>query len=205
MDKCILIVGTFDTKNDELRFVADVIAAQGGRTMTMDVSVLGEPAAPTDLSKHEVAQAADSAIAAAIAADNENTAMQIMARGAARQAARLCAQGRFDGVIVLGGSMGTDLALDVCAAVPLGVPKYVVSTISFSPLIPPGRVPADIQMILWAGGLYGLNSVCKATLSQAAGLAGATVHQLRTYIACGRVKPCATPTQRASRGFRGCC
>ena len=40
------------------------------------------------------------------------------------------------------------------------------------------------------------------TLSQAAGLAGATVHQLRTYIACGRVKPCAAPTQRASRGFR---
>ena len=169
MAKCILIVGTFDTKNDELRFVADVIGAQGGRTMTMDVSVLGEPAAPTDLSKHDVAQAADSSIAAAIAADNENTAMQIMARGAATLAARLCAQGRFDGVIVLGGSMGTDLALDVCAALPLGVPKYVVSTISFSPLIPPGRVPADVQMILWAGGLYGLNSICRATLSQAAG------------------------------------
>ena len=65
--------------------------------------------------------------------------------------------------------MGTDLALDVCAALPLGVPKYVVSTISFSPLIPPGRVPADVQMILWAGGLYGLNSICRATLSQAAG------------------------------------
>ena len=169
MGKCILIVGTFDTKNDELRFVADVIGAQGGRTLTMDVSVLGEPAAPTDFSKHDVAQAADSSIAAAIAADNENTAMQIMARGAATLAARLCAQGRFDGVIVLGGSMGTDLALDVCAALPLGVPKYVVSTISFSPLIPAGRVPADVQMILWAGGLYGLNSICRATLSQAAG------------------------------------
>jgi uncharacterized protein (UPF0261 family) len=65
--------------------------------------------------------------------------------------------------------MGTDLALDLCAALPLGVPKYIVSTVSFSPMIPPDRLAADTQMILWAGGLYGLNSVCKASLSQAAG------------------------------------
>ena len=65
--------------------------------------------------------------------------------------------------------MGTDLALDVCQSLPLGVPKYVVSTVSFSPLIPADRLSPDIQMILWAGGLYGLNSVCKASLSQAAG------------------------------------
>jgi uncharacterized protein (UPF0261 family) len=49
------------------------------------------------------------------------------------------------------------------------VPKYVVSTVSFSALIPPERLPSDVQMILWAGGLYGLNSICKASLSQAAG------------------------------------
>ena len=65
--------------------------------------------------------------------------------------------------------MGTDLALDVCKALPVGVPKYVVSTVAFSPLIEPGRLSADIQMILWAGGLYGLNSLCKSSLSQAAG------------------------------------
>ena len=65
--------------------------------------------------------------------------------------------------------MGTDLALDVCQALPIGIPKYVVSTVAFSPIIPAERLACDIQMILWAGGLYGLNSVCKASLSQAAG------------------------------------
>ena len=65
--------------------------------------------------------------------------------------------------------MGTDLALDVCSALPLGVPKYIVSTVSFSPLIPAERLAADTQMILWAGGLYGLNSVCKASLSPSSG------------------------------------
>jgi uncharacterized protein (UPF0261 family) len=168
-DRTILVAGTWDTKNDELGYMAGVIRGQGGRVLTMDVSVLGDPAVPTDISKHQVAEAAGSSIAAAIAAEDENVAMQIMALGSARLAARLQAEGAIHGVVVLGGTMGTDLALDLCSALPLGVPKYVVSTVSFSPMIPPERLPADIQMILWAGGLYGLNSICKASLSQAAG------------------------------------
>ena len=168
-DKTILVIGTYDTKNDELEYMAERITSQGGGVLTMDVSVLGDPAKPTDISKHQVAEAADSSIQTAIDSGNENTAMQIMTAGAVKLSASLQAKGKFDGVVILGGTMGTDLALDVCRALPLGVPKYVVSTVSFSPLIAPERLAADIQMILWAGGLYGLNSVCKSSLSQAAG------------------------------------
>ncbi len=135
----------------------------------MDVSVLGEPKTPTDITKHQVAEAGGSSIETAIASGDENMAMQIMATGAATLARRLHGESRIDGVIVLGGTMGTDLALDLCAALPLGVPKYIVSTVSFSAMLPPERLAADIQMILWAGGLYGLNAVCKSSLSQAAG------------------------------------
>ncbi len=168
-DKTILVIGTFDTKDDELGYMAERIRSCGGDVITMDVSVLGEPSTPCDYSKHDVATAADSSIEAAISSGDENSAMQIMAKGASVLAVSLFNEGRFDGVVALGGTMGTDLALDVCQVLPLGVPKYVVSTVSFSPLIPPDRLSADIQMILWAGGLYGLNSICKSSLSQAAG------------------------------------
>jgi uncharacterized protein (UPF0261 family) len=77
--------------------------------------------------------------------------------------------GRVHGVLALGGTMGTDLALDVAAALPLGVPKFVVSTVAFSHLVPPERLAPDLMMILWAGGLYGLNSICRSILGQAAG------------------------------------
>ena len=167
--KTILVAGTYDTKDDELHYLADVIRAQGGHVLSMDVSVLGDPSKPTDVSKHDVAEAGGSSIQQAIDSGDENTAMQIMARGSAAKALALYRAGQIDGVIVLGGTMGTDLALDLCAALPVGVPKYVVSTVSFSPLIPPERLPSDVQMILWAGGLFGLNSICKASLSQAAG------------------------------------
>ena len=168
-EKTILVIGTYDTKDEELGFLSGVIRDQGGRVVTMDVSVLGSPSQPTDFSKHDVAEEGGSSIQDAIDSGNENLAMQIMAKGASLLAARLHNEGKFDGMIVLGGTMGTDLALDVASALPLGVPKYIVSTVSFSPLIPAERLAADTQMILWAGGLYGLNSVGKASLSQAAG------------------------------------
>ena len=168
-DKTILIIGTYDTKDDELLYMAERIIAMGGGVMTMDISVLGDPTKACDISKHDVAAAANSSIQAAIDSGDENTAMQIMARGASTLSAQLQSSGKFDGVVILGGTMGTDVALDVCQALPMGVPKYVVSTVSFSSIIPAERLSADIQMILWAGGLYGLNSICKASLSQAAG------------------------------------
>ena len=185
-DKTILVIGTYDTKDDELGFMAQTIRNQGGTVVTMDVSVLGDPSQPTDYSKHQVAEEGGSSIRAAIDTGDENHAMQIMAKGAALLTARLYAEGRFDGMVVLGGTMGTDLALDVCTALPLGVPKYIVSTVSFSPLIPAERLAADTQMILWAGGLYGLNSVCKASLSQAA---GAVLGAARAVVAPDRSKP----------------
>jgi uncharacterized protein (UPF0261 family) len=167
--KTILVVGTYDTKSDELLYLAERIESQGGRVLTMDVSVLGNPKRPADISKHQVTEAAGSSIDAAMVSGDENTAMQIMAEGAAKLTARLHAEGRIDGLVAMGGTMGTDLALDCARALPLGVPKFVISTVSFSPLIPPERLSPDIQMILWAGGLYGLNSICKSSLSQAAG------------------------------------
>jgi uncharacterized protein (UPF0261 family) len=165
----ILIIGTYDTKSDELSYLESCITKQGGKALTMDVSVLGDPPQATALSKHDVAKAAGSSIEAAIDSGDENKAMQIMAAGASILTRELHRDGRIDGMIAMGGSMGTDLALDCARALPMGVPKYIVSTISYSPLIPAARLAPDVQMILWAGGLYGLNAVCKSSLSQAAG------------------------------------
>jgi len=167
--KTILVVGTYDTKSEELGHVASCIERQGGAVLSMDVSVLGETRVAVDVSKHDVASAAGSSIAEAAAAGDESRAMQIMARGAAALVRRLYDEHRIDGMIAIGGTMGTDLALDCARALPIGVPKYVVSTIAFSPLIPAERLSPDIQMILWAGGLYGLNAICRSSLSQAAG------------------------------------
>ena len=165
----ILLIGTADTKSAELLFMRGCIEAGGGRVVVMDVGVLdGAPFTP-DIPNTEVAAAAGKTVAEVAASGDENSAMTLMARGAARLAARWQAEGRIDGLLALGGTMGTDLALDVAQALPLGVPKVLVSTIAYSHLLPPERIPPDLIMVLWAGGLYGLNSLCRSALSQAAG------------------------------------
>jgi uncharacterized protein (UPF0261 family) len=167
----ILVVGTADTKADELRYLSERIASVGGTAATMDVGVLGIPPFVPDIRNAEVADAAGTTLPALAALGDENAAMARMAAGAAAIVRREHAAGRLDGVLALGGTMGTDLALEVCAALPLGVPKVVVSTVSFSHLLPPERLAPDLTMIGWPGGLYGLNATCRAALSQAAGAA----------------------------------
>lgn len=167
--KTILVIGTFDTKSPELEYLTGRIRDQGGKVLTMDVSVLGDPQNPTDISKHDVAAAGGMTIPEVIALGDEHKAFQVMTRGAVSLVTRGYQDKSFDGMIALGGTMGTDLALDCAQALPMGVPKYIVSTVSCSPLIEPSRLAADVQMILWAGGLYGMNQICKSSLSQAAG------------------------------------
>ena len=170
----MLLVGTADTKSDELAFLRQRLDALGVDVMLMDVGVLAAGPVAVDIPRGEVAAAAGHDLAVLAAGGDEHLAMNAMARGAALVAARLHAEGRIQGLLALGGTMGTDLALDVVAALPLGLPKVVLSTVAFSPLIPPERITPDLIMVLWAGGLYGLNSLCRSALSQAAGaVAGA--------------------------------
>ena len=165
----ILLIGTADTKSPELLFLRDCIAEAGGATVFMDVGVLAGGAYRPDVGNVDVARAAGVSLDEIKAYGDENRAMAKMAEGASALALRLRAEGRIDGMLALGGTMGTDLALDVAAALPLGMPKCVVSTIAHSHLVPPERVTPDLMTVLWAGGLYGLNAICRSALAQAAG------------------------------------
>ncbi|TGQ74406.1 MAG: UPF0261 family protein [Mesorhizobium sp.] len=187
----ILVIGTGDTKADELLFMRECIEASGGLAVMMDVSVLGDPPYSPDHDKHAVARAVDVTIADIVSSGDENTAMTLMAGGAVQLVRKLHRNGEIDAFIAIGGSMGTDLALDVALCLPLGVPKFVVSTIAYSHLIPPERVAPDLMMILWAGGLYGLNSICKLVLSQAC---GAVVGAAKIALATRASAPAAGPT-----------
>ena len=165
----ILMVGTVDTKSDEIGFLRDQVRDAGGEPLVMDVGVLAQGRLTPDISNAEVAQAAGVTLQQVIDSGDENSAMALMAQGASALSAQWHRAGRIDGLLALGGTMGTDLALDVASSLPLGVPKLVLSTVAFSPLLPPARMPPDLMMVLWAGGLYGLNSLCQSALAQAAG------------------------------------
>lgn len=165
----ILIIGTVDTKSDEIAYLRERVVIAGGKAVIMDVGVLGRGGFTPDISNAEVAHAAGVTLQQVMDTGDENMSMIMMARGATLLATEMRAAHQMDGLLALGGTMGTDLALDVANALPLGCPKVVLSTIAYSHLIPADRVPPDLIMRLWAGGLYGLNRLCKSALAQAAG------------------------------------
>ncbi len=195
----ILIIGTADTKADELLYLKDCVERAGAIGKVMDVGVLGVPRFEPDYSKFDVAIAASTTNEKIIALGDENRAMTKQAEGAANLARTLQQRGEIQGMLAIGGSMATDLALDVAAALPLGFPKFIASTVAFSPILPPERISPDVMMILWAGGLYGLNSICKSVLSQAA---GAVVGACLTVEPLSRPRPIVGMTSLGSSTLR---
>ena len=119
----ILIVGTVDTKSDEIGFMHEQVLAAGGQSLIMDVGVLAKGSVVPDIANTEVAMAAGVTLQQVMDSGDENSAMALMAQGASKLASQLQQAGRIDGLLVLGGTMGTDLALDVASSLPLGVPK----------------------------------------------------------------------------------
>jgi uncharacterized protein (UPF0261 family) len=75
--------------------------------------------------------------------------------------------------------MGTFLGLTVMKALPIGLPKLVISTIAYSPMINPDYVCNDLMMMQWTGGFWGLNSLSRKVLDRAAEMivAAASAHE----------------------------
>jgi len=174
MGKKIAVIGTLDTRGAEIEYLRDRIQERGHVATVIDIGVLGNvPFAPS-FTRDAVAEAAGTSIKEIIALNHEGRALSAMARGASVIVRNLYHDEELDGAVAAGGSMTTSTALEIMAALPMGVPKLIVSTIAFSPLVKPDWVCADLAMMLWPAGLYGLNSISCSVLDRAAGaIAGA--------------------------------
>ena len=124
--KTIAILGTFDTKGKELKYIRDRIEEQGVRALCINTGVF-EPAFPTDVPNAEIAAAAGADIEEIVARRDRATATEVIARGTRIFIPRLYAQGKLDGIISIGGSGGTSMATPAMQALPIGVPKVIVS------------------------------------------------------------------------------
>jgi len=129
MTATVVIVGALDTKGRELEHTRRLIEGAGVRTLVVDVGVMGPPAFTPDVARVEVADAAGGDLARLGGGDHKDEAMATMARGSAVVVRRLYDEGRLDGIIGMGGTGGTSIATAAMRALPVGVPKLMVSTV----------------------------------------------------------------------------
>ncbi len=163
----VALFATLDTKGREAEFVALELRRLGVETRLVDTSCHGEPLVKADVPREEFFAAAGADIAALRARADRGEAVTIAALAAARLAQRWHAAGELAGVFGLGGSAGTTIGTSAMRALPIGVPKLMVSTLAS------GSVGAyvgtkDILMMNSVVDVSGINRISRAVLTRAA-------------------------------------
>ena len=161
------IVGTLDTKGEEIGFARDVIEAQGVDVHLIDVGVMGDPEIEPDTTAAEVAEAGGSTLEALRDAGDRGEAMTVMGEGAAAVVERLHDEGELAGILGLGGSGNTSIATTAMRALPVGVPKLMVSTMA-SGDTEPYVGSRDIAMLYSVADIEGLNQLSRTVIANAA-------------------------------------
>lgn len=168
MPKTIAIIGALDTKGQDFAFLKAEIEKRGCETLIIDFGVLGEPAFAPDISRRQVAEAADADFAALVEQADRGDAMRVMAEGVTEVVRRLYAEGAIHGVISMGGGGGTSVAAAAMRGLPVGFPKLMVSTLAGGDVS--GFVgTSDLVMMPSVIDVNGVNRISRAIYSNAAG------------------------------------
>lgn len=167
----VVLLGTLDTKGPEYAFLRDRVQAAGCNVIMVDAGVMSERS-PADISADEVARAAGEDRAALAAAGDRGPAVVAMTRGATVVIRRLYDEGRLDGILGLGGSGGSSIIAAAMQALPVGVPKMLVSTMGSGDTRPYVGT-SDIAMMYSVVDIAGINGLSEKILTNAAaGMAG---------------------------------
>ncbi len=163
----VVIVGTLDTKAEEIGFARDVIETQGVDVHLVDTGVMDDPEIDPDTPASDVAEAGGTTLEALREAGDRGEAIEAMGQGAAEIATHLHEEGVLDGILGLGGSGNTSVATEAMRALPVGVPKLMVSTVA-SGDTEPYIGTRDLAMMYSVADIEGLNQLSRAVIANGA-------------------------------------
>ncbi|MEM7189771.1 MAG: ABC transporter permease [Pseudomonadota bacterium] len=158
----VFVAGTLDTKGPELRFMRDILRAEGLAVQMIDLSTSGKPSG-AEVPPHAVAAHHPRGVSAVFTSDR-GTAVAGMTLAFERWMAR---QENVAGVISAGGSGGTALVAPAMRLLPVGIPKVIVSTVA-SGNVEQYVGPSDILMLHSVADVQGINSITRQVLTNGA-------------------------------------
>ena len=183
----VVLLGTLDTKGTEYTFLRDQVRAAGCDVILVDAGVMGfSPLA--DIDADAVAAAAGEDRAALAAEGDRGPAVAAMTRGATAVVRRLHAEGRLDGILGLGGSGGSSLVSAAMQALPIGVPKLLVSTMASGDTRPYVGT-SDIAMLYSVVDFAGINGLSERILANAAAAIAGMARASATFVSRIEARP----------------
>lgn len=163
--KTVAVAGTFDTKAKEFQYVISLLEKKGIRAYTIHTGVF-EPKFKPDVSNEEIAERAGTDIVSLATGRDRALATETLSRGMELLLPELYQKGKFDGILSMGGSGGTSLVTPAMRALPLGVPKVMVSTMA-SGNVEQYVGTSDIVMMPSIVDVAGLNEISTMVFSNA--------------------------------------
>jgi len=169
MPKTVCILGAFDTKGEDHAFLREEILKFGHQVLTVNIGVLDSTTLfPVDFEASDVVQAAGLDLEQIRTRKDKAEAMKALDQGAPKLVRQLYENGRFDGIIGMGGSGGSSIIASAMRTLPIGVPKVLVSTVASGDVSFYVR-GKDITMIPSIVDVAGLNRVSRLIYARAAG------------------------------------
>ena len=163
--KTIAVAGTFDTKGKGFLYVKELIEELGLKTYMINTGVFNSEI-EVDVSNKEIAKEAGYDIEDIVSRRDRAMATEALSKGMELLIPRLYAEGKFDGIISFGGSGGTSLVTPAMRALPIGVPKMMVSTMA-SGNVSQYVGTSDIIMMPSIVDVAGLNKISKTIFKNA--------------------------------------
>lgn len=163
----VYLIGTLDTKGPEVAYVRDLLSGYGIQTQVIDAGSLQPATIVPDITREAVFHAAGTTCEAVSLHGDRGAAVTLAATGVASLIRDLHARGQVQGVLGLGGSAGTTIATAAMRALPIGIPKLMVSTLA-SGQTRPYVGDKDILLLNSVVDLIGINRISREVLGQAA-------------------------------------
>ena len=177
MGKNIVILGTTNTKSDQLRFLKDKIAARGHEAILMDISMGGDPGFQAEITPQEIASLAGKDIAELITSKDRFEVTNLMSAGAQQMALGLLSQRKLDGIVALGGATMALIASQVMSKLPFGIPKVIAVPAAMPVFVGKWFGATDLIVMQLIIEIAGLNDLVKNAISQVAGAISGMVEE----------------------------
>jgi uncharacterized protein (UPF0261 family) len=187
--RCIVLIGTLDTKGEEIGYLKDLILKRGHRPFIIDIGAGGKARLEAEIPAAEVARAAGTEIEELWDSRERQKVTEVMIKGAIGKLAALCRAGEVEGIISIGGMTSTVMASAIMREMPYSIPKLIVSSAASMPGSNRFFGPTGITMMHTLVDVGGLNSLLKAQLSRAAGAICGMVNDEISQLSRGEHKP----------------
>jgi uncharacterized protein (UPF0261 family) len=169
MSKTICIIGAFDTKGEDHAFLRQELLKLGHQVLTINIGVLGTTTLfPVDFEATEVLKSVGIDLNQIRAQGDKAAAMKALDQGSPNLVRRLYEQGKFAGIIGMGGSGGSAIIASAMRSLPIGIPKVLVSTVASGDVSFYVR-GKDITIIPSIVDVAGLNRISRLIYARAAG------------------------------------